>query len=331
LDEPVRGSAADPAVLALPGIEQVRALLDGRLAEPPNARLTGRRLLEVRQGSVVFSLPASAWLLGPKAKLHPGVLALLGDSATAGAVITALPPGVLFVTAELSMTFLADMPGAGGELFAEASVVHVDDRHALATTEIREPAGTLLGFGTSRVFLERPMDTSRLGTLSPLPPEPDWPTPDPWARPLDRCATATESQPNGPESLRRTADGLVSRPPIDRLLGIRLVEAAAAEATFTMPASPWLTNEFGAVSGGMLALLAKSATAAAGQAAARPGSTFRALDVKVNFIRGVPPDGQDIIARGRVSHRGQLTVASAVIEHNGLTVALATGSTMLGS
>jgi acyl-CoA thioesterase len=223
LDEPVRGSAADPAVLALPGIEQVRALLDGRLAEPPNARLTGRRLLEVRHGSVAFGMPASAWLLGPKAKLHP-----VGPS-------------------------------------------------------------------------------------------------------LDPSGAATDFRPNGPESLRLTADGLMSRPPIDRLLGIRLVDTAEGEATFTMPSSPWLTNEFGAVSGGMLALLAKSATAAAGQAAARSGSSFRALDVKVNFIRGVPPDGKDIIARGHVSHRGQLTVASAVIEHDGLTVALATGSTMLGS
>jgi uncharacterized protein (TIGR00369 family) len=329
-DEPVRGSMADINVLALPGAEQVRAMRDGRLSLPPNARLTGRRLVEATDTSVVFTMPISEWLLGPKGTMHPGVLALLGDSALTGAVITALPPGVLFVTAELSMTFVADMPGPGGELVATGNLVHVDRRHGLATSEIRGPEGQLLGFGTSRVFLEPPIDTSGFGPLAPLPEEPDWPTPDPWARPLDHPVVVPDDTPDGLAALEQTAAGVRARPPIDRLVGIRLEGTAKGEATFSMKASPWLTNEFGAVSGGMLALLAKSATAAAGQAGARAGLPYRALDVKVNFLRGVPPDGTDIVAVGKIDHRGRLAVASAQVSHRGRLVALATGTTVLG-
>lgn len=328
--EPVRGAAADINVLALPGIEQLRAMQDGLLSLPPNARLTGRRLVEIHDTSVVFSMPISEWLLGPKATMHPGVLALLGDSALTAAVITVLPPGVLFVTAELSMTFMGEMPGAGGELVATGSVVQVDGQHGLATAEIRGPDHRLLGFGTSRVFLEPPLDTSGFGPVAPPPEEQAWDTPDPWERPLDGPVASPTGDPDGPAALAETAAGVRARPPIDRLVGIRLVGAGKGEVTFAMPASPWLANEFGMVSGGMLALLAKSATAAAGQASARSGYTYRALDVKVNFLRGVPPDGADIVAVGRMTHRGRLTVASAEVRHKGRLVALATGTTVLG-
>jgi uncharacterized protein (TIGR00369 family) len=329
-DEPVRGAAADMAILASPGLDQLRAMRDGRLALPPNARLVGRRLVEVDDTSVVFTMPLSDWLLGPKGTIHPGALAVLGDSTLTGAVITALPPGVLFTTAELSMTFLGEMPGSGGELVATGTVVHVDGRHGLATAEIRGPAGGLLGFGTSRVFLEPPIDTSAFGPLGPLPPEPEWPTPDPWQRPLDRRHLPAAADTAGVLILQETATGARQRPPIDRLTGIRLLHAETGTATFAMRASPWLANEFGAVGGGLLALLAKSATAAAGQTAARTGYGYRALDVKVNFLRGVQPDGTDIVAVGQVAHRGRLTVANAEVRHKGRTVALATGTTMIG-
>jgi hypothetical protein len=46
--EPVPGGVVDPALAALPGVEQVGALLDGRASAPPVARLTGRRIVTRR-------------------------------------------------------------------------------------------------------------------------------------------------------------------------------------------------------------------------------------------------------------------------------------------
>ncbi len=336
--EPVRGSTADVAALDLPGIEQARAMRDGRLPLPSSARLTGRRLVEVGDGWVVFSMPLSPWLAGPKGTLHPGALALLGDSAMTGAIITTLGRGVLLTTAELSMSFMAEMPVPGGELVARASVVSRDGRHGLATAEIRGPGARLLGFGSSRVFLEPPFDTSSLGPLPAPTPEPEQTTPDPWARPIPVAPVRSEfasgdeagDGPNGLAALAASVEEGGPRPPIDRLLGIRVVQVAVGEVVFAMHASPWLANEFGSVSGGVLAVLAQSATSASGQSAARVGRPFRALDVKVNFLRPVVPDGSEILATGRVLHRGRLSVANSHLHHRGKLVALATGSTVLG-
>lgn len=333
--EPVRGSAADMAALRLPGLEQVRAAANGRVAPAPIVRLTGARLDSVERGRVAAVMPASPWLSGPRRTLHPGALAVLADFALAATAISALPPGVLLTTAELSLTFLADMPPPGGELVAEGRLIHADHRHGLATCEIRGPAGEPLAYASTRTFSLAPVDVSSLGELNPPPTEPDWPTPDPWARPLAHSDAVDPATTTGTEVLAETAKGTRPRPPIDRLFGIAArtpaeADSPAPEVTFTMPASGWLGNEFGIANGGALTLLAKSATAAAGQAAARPGSPYRALDVKVNLLEAVPLDGRELVAVGRARHVSKLTVASAEVRHGDTLVALATGSIMLG-
>jgi uncharacterized protein (TIGR00369 family) len=334
--EPVRGGPSDFAALRLPGLEQVRAAADGRLQKSSILRLTGGRLASVERGRVGAVLPASPWLAGPRGALHPGALAVLADLALTGTAMTALPPGVLLTTAELSLTFLADMPPPGGELVADGRLVHADSRHALASCEIRGPAGELLAHASARTFTLSPVDVSGFGELGTPPPEPDWGSPDPWARPLATVDPVDPRTTTGAEVLAETASGTRLRPPVDRLLGITARQIAqgdgpAPDVTFTMRASPWLGNEFGTVSGGALVLLAKSATAAAGQAAARPGSPYRALDVKVNLLEPVPLDGRELVAVGRTRHVSKLTVATGEVRHNDALIALATGSIVLGS
>lgn len=330
-EEPVRGGPADPSALGLTGRAKLEALRDGRLRQPANARLTGRRLTAIGERSVTFTLPASPWLLGPKGTIHPGALVLLGDSALTGAVLTQLPAGVVFTTAELSMTFLGDMPGAGGEMTATASLIHSDERHGLAVADLRGPAGEHLAFGTSRVFLLPPLDPSLFPDPVPPEPEPTWDTPDPWTRELTPDLRPVPTGPHGLEVLRATAGGDRPRPPIDRLFGIRVESVTEGEITFAMPASEWLTNEMGTVSGGAIGLLAKSATSAAGQTVARPGYPYRALDVKINYLKQVAPDGELLRATGRAVYRGKLMVASTEVTHGEELVAVATGSTVLGN
>ena len=327
--EPVRGQTSDLSALTLSGRQQVLAIQDGRLPLPPNARLTGRRVVEVSGAGVTCALPLSPWLQGPKGRIHPGVLVLLGDSALTAAVLTALPPGVVFSTAELSMTFLGEMPTPGGELRAVASVLHTEPRSGLAVADLLGPSGERLGFGTARVFLQPPLDVSGLPPFSPAPPETAWPTPDPWARDLEEELPPLAG--HGRQVLDETRAGRRPRPAIDRLIGIRLEGVGEGEVDFTMPASGWLSNELGTVSGGMLGLLAHSATSAAGQSVARAGSPYRALDVKINFLEQVEPDGEPITATGRAIHRGKLVVANTEVVHGGQLVATATGSTVLGS
>jgi uncharacterized protein (TIGR00369 family) len=91
-----------------------------------------------------------------------------------------------------------------------------------------------------------------------------------------------------------------------------------------------LLQEIGTVFGGVIALLAKSATAGAVQAAASAGTRFTALDLKVNFLRAVDADGSQLVAEGKVGHRGsRLAIAHTKVTHRGRTVAIATGTTAL--
>ena len=60
--EPVRGGHPDPALHALPGLEQLREMLDGRSPHPPLSRLTGMRIDAIGPGRADFRMPVSEWL-----------------------------------------------------------------------------------------------------------------------------------------------------------------------------------------------------------------------------------------------------------------------------
>jgi len=128
----------------------------------------------------------------------------------------------------------------------------------------------------------------------------------------------------------RQLRGEAPRPPVDQLTGIRLSEAERGRVVFRLVASPWLRNEFGNVYGGVLSLLAKSAAAAAVQTIAAEGVAFTALDVKVNFLKGVPADGSELVATGTVTHAGKrLAIGSADVMQGDVRVAVLTGTTAL--
>jgi uncharacterized protein (TIGR00369 family) len=331
--EPVRGAAADPAVLALPGVEQLRTFLDGRSPSPPIARLTGRRLAEADEGRVVYSLPVTGWLVGPKGTLHPGVLAFLADAPLLAAIHSTLPPATPSTTAEVSMTFLGTAR-EGDELRAEGRLIHADASTGLAEAFVTRGDGRVIAHGTSRGSILRRLPLEGVTPNLEPPPEPAYETPDPYLRPAEGGTLAGEAiaATSGLDLLQRQLGGELPRPPIDHLTGMRLVDAGEGMAVFALPASEWATNEFGTVYGGMLALLASSAGSAAVQTTAPLGTPFAALDMKINVIRPVLPDGSELTATARVVHAGKsLAIANTEIATaDGTAVALATGTTSLG-
>ena len=78
-------------------------------------------------------------------------------------------------------------------------------------------------------------------------------------------------------------------------------------------------------------MLADSALVSAIQTTAPPGAAVAAVDLKVNFLRPVQPDGRDLHAHGRVRHAGRtISIAEAeVVNADGKAVAVATGSAMV--
>src|SRR5262249_12423732 len=159
-------------------------------------------------------------------------------------------------------------------------------------------------------------------------------SPAPYLRPVPRSsATFREAERlrmGGLDLLRAQLESPATRSPIDRLTGIRLLEAGEGRAVFAMHASDWLRNEFGSVYGGAVVLLAKSAAAAAGPTLALPDAQFTALGGKVDLLRPIAGDGGGLVATGTVMHRGRrLSIAAAEVMHGPHRVALATGTTAI--
>ena len=100
---------------------------------------------------------------------------------------------------------------------------------------------------------------------------------------------------------------------------------------FTLPAHEWLCSPQRTVQGGVIAMLADTALGCAIIASTPAGTAVAAMDLKVNYLRPVPPDGRELRAHGRVRHVGHRLnrVMRRSANADGKPVALATGSAML--
>jgi uncharacterized protein (TIGR00369 family) len=332
-EEPPRGAPGDlSALIKMSGLEALQTFLDGRSPAPPVARLTGRRIVSAERGRVVYELPVSEWLVGPKGTTHPGVLAFLADAPLLATIQSVLGPGTVCTTAEVSTTFLGTA-SKGDLLLAEGKVIHADGSTGLSEVFIRRGDHTLIAHGTSRLFIFPPVrQEGEVPPLKPLEAE-DHDVPDPYLRPAEGGTLAPEAlgASSGLELLQKLRSGELPRSPVDNLTGIRLVEAEDGRVAFAMPATGWCSNELGTVFGGMVALLASSAGSAAVQSTAPVGTKFTALDMKLNLLRPLFADGRELTATGTVTHRGrQLSISSTeVTNEDGKVVAIATGTTML--
>jgi uncharacterized protein (TIGR00369 family) len=98
-----------------------------------------------------------------------------------------------------------------------------------------------------------------------------------------------------------------------------------------VPASQWFCTAFGTFFGGVTTMILDVGMIAAVTTTLPPGTSFRTLDLKVNFLRPIPPDGRDLRAQARVVHRGRtMAVTTAELEDaNGRRVAMATSSALI--
>jgi uncharacterized protein (TIGR00369 family) len=158
-------------------------------------------------------------------------------------------------------------------------------------------------------------------------------TPDPYLRSVDGGVVPQEvwDTTSGLDLVRRWQDGGSRPAPSCSLLGLRFVEAAEGSVTLAAPASLWFCTGFGTFYGGVLSALADAAINAAVTTTLPPGTTFGTLDLKVNYLRPVAPDGRELVIRATVEQRGRrIAVSTARIDDaDGRRVAMATGSAMI--
>jgi uncharacterized protein (TIGR00369 family) len=201
--------------------------------------------------------------------------------------------------------------------------------------QIFDGDGHLLADGSSLCFIRSlPVEAAAEAPATPsAPPDSEPEPPRLFERPAlgEIVGQDVWDRMSGLEFFEARLAGELPNPPIHYLTGAGPVEVGAGEAIFTMPCHEWLCTPRGTVEGGSIAMVADAALSSAIQTTLPAGAALAAIDLKVNFLRPVAPDGRELLSRGRVRHAGRtIAVAEAeVVNADEKTVALATGSAMI--
>jgi uncharacterized protein (TIGR00369 family) len=331
------GGYPDPSLIGLSGLERMRAFREGRVPFPPIFYLTEMPFTDLSAGHASFKMPASPWFVNATGIIPGGMAAVVADAPLGVALDSDLPPGVAYTTAEMSLTFLRPVrPDPEATVSASGQLIH--RTRTVGVTEaflIDDATDRLVAFTSSRLAIFPPID--------PIPDPPDempvidQPVPGssaehPLRRPVqgEVLPQAEFDRLSGREMLEGWVSGELPNPPLAELIGFRVTGAGDGEAEMTMPCSGWLSTALRTVQGGFIAMLAEVTLASAAFSIVDPGTALAPLDLKVNFLRPVHPDGRELTARAEVVHRGRtLAISSCRVENaDGKPVALATGSSM---
>lgn len=151
----------DPGAIAaagagMSGAEFFAAIAAGTIPPPPILRALDFDGVDFGEGRAVFRLTPREFHYNPLGTVHGGVFATLLDSACGCSVHTLLPQGVFYTSLDLSVKFLRPVTVGTGPITAEATVVHLGRRTALAEGRITDAAGKVYVTATSSCLVLRP-------------------------------------------------------------------------------------------------------------------------------------------------------------------------------
>jgi len=335
VDEPVRGRFAYldyPGLLSLPGLEQFRPFMKGQVHLSPLFHLTGLEFVEVGVGTATSAMPASPWWQSGASVFTGGVTAFVADAALGGAIHTTLAPGTFVATSQLSFDFIRAAYVHSRRLIARSRLIQVSRAQGLSEATIEDAQGRLLAHATSRcVLLKVPFDPpdppESFAPVEPLDGE------DPYRRPvegglIDRQSWATKS---GLEIMQGWLEGDLPDPPIACLTGCRVVDVEKGWVVNSMPATEWFCTGARGFYGGVLAVQADLAMNGALTSILPAGTAYGTLDLKLNYLRPVDPDGRELTGTARVIHGGKrvAVMTAEITDADGKWVAVASSSAMI--
>lgn len=332
-EEPVRGGYPDPSVLTLWGLERLRAWIKGQIPPPPINHLIGLRPVEAGVGTCTFLTPASPWFQSATGQYTGGIGALAADAALGCAVLSGVKPWTVVTTSQLSMSFLRPAGPWSGRFTARGKLIHTTPTVGLSEVHIEDGEGRLLAHGTSRCFIQRiePLETKPFIASGVSTPE--YATPDPYLRPVQGMITppSTWEEMSGLQYVRALQARDVPWAPVVLLMGYEPVEFGEGDVTMAIPSHEWFCNAARMVYGGVTANLAHDTMALAVHSTLPKATTYATLDLTVNFVRPIPPDGGKLVTRARVVHRGRTfaVTGAEIFNSKGKTVATASGSWMI--
>jgi uncharacterized protein (TIGR00369 family) len=303
LREPARGTSWGPEVAQMSGLEMLRASLERRLPDAPITKLTGLRLSEAGLGLASASMPASPWWQSGAGVFLAGTTAYVSDLPLGCAVLTSAPAGWGITTSELSVNFLRTPTIRCQTIIGRAHLIHATRSLGLSEATIEDGRGRILGHATSRCVLFR-LDPEMMTTRASSDSRQGI-GPDPYLRAVEGDVRGQEfwDSTSGLDVMAQVAAGDFV-PPCWLLMGLRAVNTGEGKMTLAMTTSPWLCNAFGVIYGGAIAFLADATIILAAGSTVQAGTAFNTMDLKLNFLRPVLPDG-DLTAYATVIHRGR--------------------------
>jgi len=328
--EPVRGGYPDPVLLALSGLERMKAPARRLMPAPPIHHLFGLRPVSVGPAGVTFSIPTSPRLISDEGFFYAGTSALVADAALAGAVQVTLPPGAFVATSDLSFNFLRPVTVAGHQLIARARPIDVGRSLGLAEATVEDGQGRLIAHATTRCFISRWEPPQLVEDLVEIP-DPSYPDPDPYQRMVPGDGDRLKGYSSFQEIVAAKQSGELPLAPCLDLFGFSQPSVDNGSFTLIAKASPWLTSPVGVVYGGVLALLADIVLSGAVSSSLSVRTVFSPLDLKVQFVRPVVPDGRQLRATGEVVYRGRRMAAARaeIVNEDDKPVVLAASSVVL--
>ncbi len=136
----------------LTGIEQLRALIASG-QRPGIAVSLDFTLLEVGEGTAVFTGTPGQHAYNPIGMVHGGYAAALLDSACGCAVQSRLSATQMYTTLELKVAYHKTITDSTGPMRAEGRVVSFGRRVAFAEAKLVDAAGKLYASATSTLLI----------------------------------------------------------------------------------------------------------------------------------------------------------------------------------
>ena len=135
-------------IAGLNGLEQLYAMIAGKLPPPPITGLLKFQLAEAGEGRAVFRGTPDATMLNPLGSVHGGWAATLLDSALGCAVHTTLAVGESYTTVEFKVNLVRAIMPDTGEVVCEGRIVSRGRRIAVSEATLKTVDGKLLAHGT---------------------------------------------------------------------------------------------------------------------------------------------------------------------------------------
>jgi len=138
---------------AYSGLDFLRRIASGEVAQPPIAKTLGFVLSEVRPGFALFTMTPEFRHYNPIGSVHGGVASTLLDSCMSCAVQTQLEKGLGSITLELKVNLVRPITDKTGPIRAEGRSLYIGRRSGTAEGKITDAAGTLLAHGTTTCLI----------------------------------------------------------------------------------------------------------------------------------------------------------------------------------